>query len=75
MEEPVERIEDCDGKQSDCLIQRVCDLVSKMHQVLAKKILQNNGAQSRTDYWVLADYWKATMSAKALLMAFRSGTE
>ena len=24
---------------------------------------------------VLADYWKATMSAKALLMAFRSGTE
>ena len=41
MEETVDRIEDCDGKQSDCLIQRVCDLVSKMHQVLAKKILQN----------------------------------
>jgi len=50
MEETVDRIEDCDGKQSDCLIQRVCDLVSKMHQVLAKKILQNKGEQSQTDY-------------------------
>lgn len=50
MEETVDRIEDCDGKQSDCLIQRVCDLVSKMHQVLAKKILQNKGEQNRTDY-------------------------
>jgi hypothetical protein len=50
MEETVDRIEDCDGKQSDCLIQRVCDLVSKMHQVLAKKILQNKGEQNLTDY-------------------------
>lgn len=50
MEETVDRIEDCDGKQSDCLIQRVCDLVSEMHQVLAKKILQNKGEQNRTDY-------------------------
>lgn len=40
MEEPVDRIEDCDGKQSDCLVQCVCDLVSEMHQVVAEKILQ-----------------------------------
>ncbi len=31
--------------------------------------------RSETATQVLADYWKATMSAKALLMAFRSGTE
>ena len=50
MEEPVDRIEDYDGKQSDCLVQSTCDLVSKMHQVLAKKILQNKGEQNQTDY-------------------------
>ena len=49
MEEPVDRIKDCDGKQSDCLIQCVCDLVSKMHQVLAEKISQY-GQNQRSDH-------------------------
>lgn len=66
MEETVDRIEGCDGKQSDCLIPRVCDLVSKMHQVLAKRILQNKGEQNWTDYrcpaCVIALFLKASKS-------------
>ena len=38
MEEPVDRIEDYDGKQSDCLVQSTCDLVSKMHAASRSKL-------------------------------------
>lgn len=66
MEEPVDRIEDYDGKQSDCSVQSTCDLVSKMHQVLVEKILQNKGEQNRTDYrcpaYVIALFLMASKS-------------
>ena len=39
-----------------------------------QKAERGRAERSETTTQVLADYWKATMSAKALLMAFRNGT-
>ena len=39
-----------------------------------QKAERRRAERSGTVTQVLADYWKATMSAKALLMAFRNGT-
>ena len=47
MEKPVERIDDCGEKQSDCAVPHVKDLVLEIHQALAEKILERND-QSRS---------------------------